>query len=41
MFKKYLLLANGSKNWFRETMCGGEVTVLLNYFMDDITAAFK
>jgi len=22
-------------------MCGAEVTVLVNYFMDDITAAFK
>jgi hypothetical protein len=29
------------KNWFRETICGGEAIVLLNYFMDDITAAFK
>jgi hypothetical protein len=29
------------KNWFCKTMCGGEVTVLLNYFMDDIIAAYK
>jgi hypothetical protein len=41
MFTKIFVVRIWFNNWFCETLCGGEVTVLLTYFMDDITETFK